>query len=249
MKKTIDGLIQECEGFINELKNHCVESMFSREYSWRAKYPFKVMSFVHAMTWRMYDMSNAALTLMKQDTIIPSLCLVRASWENMVAIYELRNVVEDCCEKHTVSEDVDDVLMRLLYSNRFEKDNRYVGEEHYENFRQYKAKNILTLVQKLEKDIPEVKDFYSNICEFVHPNSDGVCGSYSFLDENTHTTTFGPQINRQSELFPAFISTLSGAIAFYLEFIESLEGNIEEFTGLYEEALAKIANQGEVGKD
>ena len=85
-EKTIEDLIQECEVYISELKSNCVEGMFNREYSWRAMYPFKVMSFVQAMTWRMYDMSNAALLLMKLDTIIPSLCLVRACWENMVAI-------------------------------------------------------------------------------------------------------------------------------------------------------------------
>ena len=71
--KTVEDLLRECSDYVDELKTHRVESMFIREYSWRAKYPFKVMSFVNAMTWRMYDMVNAALTLMKQDLIIPSL--------------------------------------------------------------------------------------------------------------------------------------------------------------------------------
>ncbi len=237
--KTVDELIKECEDYLKELKTHCVESMFNREYSWRAKYPFKVMSFVNAMTWRMYDMANAALTLMRQDSIIPSLCLVRACWENMVATYELKNLVQDCCDEQTVTDNVDNVLMRLLYSNRFEKDNRYVSAEHYENFKDYKAKNILTLVQKLEKDYPAAKDFYSNLCEFVHPNGDGVCGSYSYLDESIHTTTYGPQFSRQSDLFPAFITTLSCSVDLYLGFVESIEDSIEEFSKLCEEALTK----------
>lgn len=57
------SLIKECEKYIGKLKTQCVDSMFSREYSWRAKHPFKVMSFVNAMTWRMYDMSHTALIL------------------------------------------------------------------------------------------------------------------------------------------------------------------------------------------
>ena len=40
--KTVDELIKECEDYLKELKTQCVESMFSREYSWRAKCPFKV---------------------------------------------------------------------------------------------------------------------------------------------------------------------------------------------------------------
>lgn len=235
--KTVEDLLRECSDYVDELKTHRVESMFIREYSWRAKYPFKVMSFVNAMTWRMYDMVNAALTLMKQDLIIPSLCLVRACWENMVATYELKNLVQDCCEKHAVTDDVDVILMRLLYSNRFEKDNRYVSAEHYDSFKEYKAKNILTLVQKLEKDFPAAKDFYSNLCEFVHPNGDGVCGSYSYLNESMHTTTYGPQFSQQSDLFPAFITTLSCSIDLYLGFIETIKDSIEEFSKLCEEAL------------
>lgn len=230
-------IIKECKRYITELKTHCVDSMFSRQYSWRAKHPFKVMSFVNAMTWRMYDMSNSALTLMKKDAIIPSLCLVRACWENMVATFELKELVQGCCEQKSIPSDIDETLMRILYSNRYDKDNRYVGGEHYENFKEYKAKNILTLVQKLEKELPQTKDFYSTICEFVHPNGDGVGSGYSQLDESTHTVSFGPQFSRDSQMFPAFITTLSCSIDLYLRFVESIEGSIDEFSRLCEEAL------------
>ncbi len=239
MRRTreVNKLIKECKSYISALKTHCVDSMFSRQYSWRAKHPFKVMSYVNAMTWRMYDMSNAALTLMGSSSIIPSLCLVRACWENMVATFELKGLVQLCCEQKAIPSDVDETLMRILYSNRYDKDNRYVGGEHFENFKEYKAKNILTLVQKLEKEYPQTKDFYSTICEFVHPNGDGVGGSYSQLDESTHTVLFGPQFGRDSQLFPAFITTLSCSIDLYLRFVESIDGNIDEFSRLCEDAL------------
>ena len=93
-KHNVSGLLSQSEEIICALKNHCVDDMFSRKYSWRAKHPFKVMSFVNAMTWRMYDMSCAALTLLKQNNIIPALSLVRACWENMVATYELAGLVD-----------------------------------------------------------------------------------------------------------------------------------------------------------
>lgn len=239
MRRTreVNKLIKECKSYISALKTHCVDSMFSRQYSWRAKHPFKVMSYVNAMTWRMYDMSNAALTLMKMDSIIPSLCIVRACWENMVATYELKVLVHFCCEQKTIPGDVDETLMRILYSNRYDKNNRYVGGEHFENFKEYKAKNILTLVQKLEKEYPQTKDLYSTICEFVHPNGDGVGGSYSQLDESTQTVSFGPEIRCDSLLFPAFITTLDYSISLYLRFVESIETSIDDFSRLCEESL------------
>ncbi len=236
-RQDVNEYIKECDKFILKLKSHCVGEMFSREYSWRAKHPFKVMSYVNAMTWRMYDMSCAAIALFKQKQIIPALCLVRACWENMVATYELSEFVSDCCKKQSIESNSDDTLMRLLYLNRYDKDNRYVGEEHFEQFKEYRAKNILTLVQKLEKDYPQVKDIYSEMCEFVHPNGDGVCGSYSYLDESNHTVFFGLQFSQELPLLPAFITTLSCSIDLYIMFIVSINDSIVEFSKLCESSL------------
>lgn len=83
--------------------------------------------------------------------------------------YELKVLVENCARQQKPQDDLDATLMRILFSNRYEKDNRFVGEEHFEQFKEYKAKNILTLLQRLEKDCPMIKDYYSAICEFVHP--------------------------------------------------------------------------------
>ena len=235
--RSISEYIKESEEYIADLKNYHVDEMFSRMYSRSAKQPFKVMSFVNAMTWRMYDISSAALMLLKNDNIIPSLSLVRACWENMVATYDLAGLVKDCCEKQTVDSSVDDVLMRILFSNRFEKDNRYVGEEHFNQFEKYKAKNILTLIQKHAKDFPQVKDVYGAICEFVHPNLDGVLRSYSYDDESNETIYFGPQFTQDSWLFSASIVTLNCSIALYINFITSIEGNIEEFSRLCEKFI------------
>lgn len=233
--------IIESEEYIAELKNYLVDDMFSRKYSWSAKQPFKVMSYVNAMTWRMYDMSSAALSLLKNDNIIPSLSMVRACWENMVATYELAELVKDCCEKKIVDRGIDDSLMRILFSNRFEADNRYVGREFFQQFEKYKAKNILTLIQKHEKDFSQVKDVYSTICEFVHPNHDGVLGSYSYEDESNQTIYFAPQFTQDSWLSSASAATLNCSIYLYINFIKSIEGNIGEFSRLCENfILSKV---------
>ena len=113
----------------------------------------------------------------------------------MALTYELAQIVNSSREDQSIAENLDDSLMCLQFANRFDKGNRYVSEEHYESFKDYKAKNILTFVQKVEKAFPQTKDFYSTICEFVHPNGDGVGGSYSKLEEETDTTFFGPRFN------------------------------------------------------
>ena len=240
---TPQELIKECESYINKLQKQCIDMMHNREYSMRAKQPFKVMSFVNAMNWRMYETTRAAVNLINQSLIIPSLCLVRAAWEDMSVTYELKTLVAECCENQRITDEVDNTLMRMLFSNRFEKDNRYVGAHYYESLKNYKAKNILTLVSKVEKDFPKTKDFYSIICEFVHPNGDGVRGSYSAIDEKADTTLFGPQFTYDSEMFPAFVVTISCAIDLYLSFVEDIKTHLSGFNKLCEDFLYKKYNK------
>lgn len=231
-------LIKECESYIKDLHRCLVPSLYNRRYSSTAKHPYKVMSFINAMSWRVYEAANSALKLIRNDLVVPSLCLVRAVWEDMALTYDLATLIETCCGNHFVPEDVDEKLMCFCFANRFDRSSRFVGEEYYESFKDYQAKNILTLVGKVEKAFPETKGFYSTICEFVHPNGDGVGGSYSRLDEESDTTFFGPQIDKKSCLFPAFVKTLSCAIMLYLSFLESIENNIDKFAKLCENSLA-----------
>ena len=236
-KLTPTELIKECCSLIQQLRNHCVVSMHNREFSQIAKHPFKIMSFVNAMCWRMFEISKGAIKLIRGGLIIPSSCLIRAAWENMVVTYELTTLMKECCQNESIKDNTDDVLMRILFSNRFDKDNRFVGEDHYDEFKDYKAKNILTLVDKVEKEYPHTKDIYKTICEFVHPNGDGVTGSYSKLNEEKDETYFGPQIDRHSVLFPVFVSTLSCSLILFLQFVDSIEGTMKEFTRICEESL------------
>lgn len=240
---TSSSLLKECSARIRKLRKQCVSQMNNREYSLKAKLPYKVMLFVNAMNWRMYETSMGAVRLMRQDLIVPSLCLVRSAWEDMALTFELSQIVRTTYDTQSIPENVDDLLMCILFANRFDKDNRYVDDEHYESFKGYKARSILTSVQKVEKAFPQTKDYYSTICEFVHPNGDGVGGSYSRIEEETDITFFGSQLDRESDLFPAFISALNCSLMLYLQFVEAINSNIKDFTKLCEASIKKTMRE------
>lgn len=236
---TPEELIEECESYIQNLHSFCVGSMRNREYSPIAKLPYKIMLVVNSMTWRVYETASSALLLMKRDSIIPALCLVRACWEDMAATFELASVIDQCCKSGNVGDKEDEILMRILFSNRFDNANPHVGEYTYEKFKDYKAKNIITLVQSVEKHYPAAKGIYETLCEFVHPNGDGVRGSYSKIDEESDITTFGPLFSQESELFPAFVLSLSSTVSLYTEFVEQILCNINPFARLCEISLKR----------
>lgn len=99
------------------------------------------------------------------------------------------------------------------------------------------------MVQSVEKHYPAAKGIYETLCEFVHPNGDGVRGGYSKIDEEADITTFGPLFSQESELFPAFALSLSSAVSLYTEFVEIIHDNINPFARLCEDCLGKKYNQ------
>lgn len=195
------------------------------------------MLFLYSMTWRMYEFSDTALSLLKKLLIVPSLCLIRACWENMAVLFELYELVDETCKNNKITDEVDNTLMRLLLSNRFEPDNRFIPLEVLKSSVPYRAKNIISLIKRVEKTYPDAKDFYSNLCEFVHPNGDGVVGSYSKLNREIDRTDFGPHLSENVSLYEAFLNTLSVSVSLFIDFEVRVEEMIPSFSKLCEDFL------------
>lgn len=82
-----------------------------------------------------------------------------------------------------------------------------------------------------------IRNFYSSLCEFVHTNTDGIVGSYSYLDEDSEMIYLGTQMTPTHPLYGAFPSTLLVALDMYLVDMYTIYDNMEEFTRVCEEAL------------
>ncbi len=52
------------------------------------------------------------------------------------------------------------------------------------------AINVLTLIDKVDKDFPGFRKSYDQLSEYAHPNWCGVLGAYSHLDRDSYTVTF-----------------------------------------------------------
>ena len=64
--------ILEAKELIDKLSKYCVSSMHNREYSNYSKLPYKVMTFVNAMNWRMKECAEAAILLFESDLTHPA---------------------------------------------------------------------------------------------------------------------------------------------------------------------------------
>ena len=220
---------------IGILSKRCVTTMQNKEYSNLSKLPFKVMTFVNAMNWRMKECAEAAVLLLESDLAHPSLMLIRGAMENAAITIKLADVVRDVTERKDVLAADDMALMRLLFGNNYRKDDPEVDLEDEE----FKAERIGKHVRRAEELYPGFQRYYSYLCEFVHPNSDGVGQSFSSLHIDDDYTSFGPNINASHELYDAFTITLILSLKIYLEQIGSIDDGLEDFIHLCDFDIVK----------
>ncbi len=202
--------------------------MQNKEYSNLSKLPWEVMTFVNSMNWRMKECAEAAVMLLENDLTHPALMLIRGAMENAAITIRLADVVRNTIDRKIVLETDDEDLMRLLLANNYPKDDLYIEPEDS----RFKAEKIGIHVTRADELYPGFKSYYKSLCEFVHPNSDGVGQSYSDLHFEEGYTDFGAKLNSKHELYDAFTITLVLALSFYIDQIESIDEHLEDFIHL-----------------
>lgn len=221
--------ILEAKELIDKLSNYCVSSMHNREYSNYSKLPYKVMAFVNSMNWRMKECAEAAILLLESDYTHPALMIIRSSMENAAITVKLADVVGEVVERKQVTDADDEKLMRILFANNYRKDDPFTDPDEDDRL---KAERIGKHVKRAEEECPGFQRYYSYLCEFVHPNYDGVSQSYSLLHIEDGKTDFGPRLNSAHEFYNAFTITLVLALTVYLRQIEFIDDNLVDFINL-----------------
>ena len=239
---------EKYDGYMQELTSYCHDKVPCRKYSKRAKYPMKVCWFIEAMNWRMKECCEGASMLLGANLLIPSAALIRSALENLAISHKMSKLVVETVNNNMVLEDLDNELMHFLFVNKYKK-GVFVGDDTYDSFCQYKPESVAHLMAGLDEDIIaatneqiSIKDFYSNLCEFVHTNSDGVIGSYSELDENQEMFILGPQVTLFHPIYDAFPLTLLVALDMYLVDMHSIYDNLPEFAKVCEDFLGTPKN-------
>ena len=227
--------ISKAKELIAELSKHCVKTMKNKEYSNLSKHPYKIMTFINAMNWRMKECAEAAVLLFESELTHPALMLVRSAMENAAITIKLSDIVREAIEKKEVTDRDGDSLMRLLFANNYSKNDSFIEPDD----ERWKAERIGKHVKRADALYPGFKSYYGNLCEIVHPNSDGVGQSYSLLHIDDDTTDFGPMLNETHELYDAFTITLVLSLSIYLNQIDVIDDNLEDFIHLSDIDIVK----------
>lgn len=207
---------------IRSLKNDRIDHF---QYSRKATIPFKVHSFIETMNLRMSDFCDATNLLIRSDHIIPSLNLIRTLFENVAITHRVCSAMVNSFKVNRLTENFNDLIEKLFLGTRYDEE--------------IQAINILTCIDKLDKEYNGYREYYDALCEFVHPNWDGVGGSYSNLNEQGRVTDIQKIITIEHPLYKWFECCFLLCMTVHLDCYKYVKSNLPLFATLCEKELVK----------
>jgi len=196
------------------------------QYSKIAKIPFKIHAFVETMNCRMIDFCESINILLNNNHVVPSLSLIRGLFENISLINIISQSVNSSLKQKKLVENFDEIMTNLTFGTRYD-DNT-------------KAINILTQLKKLDRRFSCVSNYYDAISEFVHPNWDGVQGSYSMLDKKHSSSKIYNVVNMNHEIYAGFENCFILCMSIYFDITTEIKNNLPDFAMLCENEISSI---------
>lgn len=208
---------------IDEIQSLLQDRIGHFQYSHKAKIPYKVHSLVEVMNLRMTDFCEATDILIRNNHIIPSLNLIRTLFENVAITYRVSSAMEDSLKANRLIENFDDFMEKLSFGTRYDEEVQSI--------------NVLTNIDKLDKNYKGFREFYDSLCEFVHPNWDGVEGSYSEINEHDKVTSISKIFKIEHPLYKWFESCFLLCLTVHLDCYKNIKSNLPRFATLCENEL------------
>jgi len=201
-----------------------VEKLHVFAISRTAKTPFKAFLIREALYYRMTDLSGAAIDLYKQNKIVPAIIIIRAAYETAALCFYVYKNLNQAIEKHD-SIEMDIFLMNASFGGRHDEVR-------------YKAFNILTVINHLDKQFPGLSSMYALLCEFAHPNWMGCEGAYATLNAEEHYYEFSLK-NKNIKQEVVGLNELSIALVVFEHYYNKMGNILPEVIKLCEECIDK----------
>ena len=174
-------------------------------HKWKA--PFRSMVLRETLFWRMHDLGEQVLLLAQHGHMLGARVLLRSSIETLATLIYLNQKTNAVFMGELSFFAFDELTKQLLMGSK----NGATSQS---------AINILTVLEKAEKNHPGLVSMHRRLSESAHPNFDGVLYTYSTSDPEQYETSFS---NRWVEVFGA---EQEPAMAFIFAIFESEYDNV-----------------------
>ncbi len=199
-------------------KKIVLDGLISRNptaHKWKATYRSIVLR--ELTFWRVTDLLNQLVALSSAEHILGARILLRSTIETLGILIYLNQKTRAVLEGKETFNAFSDITSQLMLGSK----NKTTKIE---------AINVThTILEKwCEKKYPGIFKIYEDLCESAHPNYEGVCFGYSYVNEQDYETVFK---NRWAELYGGNLGELT------LEFMRVFE---EEYTNVWPAEYEKL---------
>ena len=224
-----ESLLVEIRERISLLESNLPRQVDALAVSQISKLPFKALAYREALIWRMTELSGVAFRSFESDKLVSAILLTRAAVETSAALWYLCDKVGDAVQSGAVA-DIDDYLMKLMMGSKTNPDTVP------------KAINVLTFVDRVDKEIEGLRHQYDMLSEFAHPNWAGTTLLYSKSDPSNFRTTFGANIRAADGTKNAGLLNLSVALMIFERSYTRVSDCLPDFITLCEDNLTSTTS-------
>jgi hypothetical protein len=176
----IQILLNEAKLYVKSLRMSLVSRTDPAQVSLTAKTPYKALQIREALLYRATDLADASCALVDMQNLVSAACTTRAFQETLAMLFYINRKVKKAIDDQSISA-LDKTLMKALTGSKNNPDMR-------------DPINILTIVDRVDKEIPGFRGVYDNLCELSHPNWAGTLGTYTKIDTEKLWVDFGKNI-------------------------------------------------------
>lgn len=217
---TRQELLKEAEELQKQLAKNLPSRVSRESISNTSKTALKVHVIRASLFHRITELAEVAIDLYRQDRLIAAFIITRSAFETAALTHHTYKHIEKVVETGKIG-DIDETLMKVLLGERLPES-------------ECEAVNILTAINKLDKEIPGMRNLYNGLCEFAHPNWSGAMGAYAKDDQGPFTLDF----DQKHENIPpeAGLQALIAALETFKHSESNMSSILPAFTKLHEES-------------
>lgn len=187
--------------------------------------PFKVRLIKESLLYRIADITESTIDLAKKKKVVPSYIMARCTFETAALLFLVHQRLEKAVDTQRL-EDINEFLNKVSVGGRIESMPKAPNGTRIESI------NILTAIDKLDKEHKNLKKLYDFLSEFAHPNSSGALLSYAKLnlDDDLYTLSFDKPYQTSDEPLSGGLIVLTIAITVFSHYYKKIGELLPQYT-------------------
>ncbi len=181
-KKSERESLVEARVFATNITASLPLTVEAADLTWKSKIPFKAVSLREVLIHRVSELSIVAVDLYDCNKLVSAFILTRAVIETVAMTYWLSQRIDEFLNSKDIQK-LDEFLVKAMHGSRD-------GTSPIESY------NVLTAVDKMDKEYNGFREMYDWLCEFTHPNWSGVLGAYGKANLKKYSLTLGSKNSR-----------------------------------------------------